>query len=397
MTTFKSSIVDTSGQRQEVELSLDMYKEAADKGIKFSQLLNSTFDTDTENFGTPFEQAMAAAGLYMSEDKTTGIKPPKLSAVLNGDTQINMGGIVRNDGQNALTASGRLLFPAVIMEIMESQLQDKTDGYEGIFNQMIAQSQSIDSPRFDQPLINLSAPRGSRSMPIAQGAEPASMVTISLSEKSYRIPTFSIGLEVTDEAAKASTIDLVALAIREQSLGERYARVNEDIVSMVSGSTDLGMSAISSENSSTYDSAATGGAMTQKAWLKWLRKDYMKLNIDWVMTDIDTYLAVEGRTGRPVWTGNAGTDERLNTIPMIRNPGIPGQVNFFILADNTLLGANTMVGIDSSRAIRQVTYAGASYSAVEAFVMRRSTAMRFDFATARYRLIDQAWKRLVLA
>lgn len=397
MTEFKSSVVGADGQRQEINLSLDMYRAAADQGMRLGQYLNNNIDTDAEKYGTPFEQVLAASGMFLREDRTTGIKPPSMASVLNGNTQINMGGIVRPDGTNALTVAGRFLFPAVVLEMIESQLLDDTTGYEAIFNQMVAVNASSDSPRVDQPLINLSGPRGSRSQPIAQGAEPASMVTISLSEKSYRIPTFSIGLEITDEALKASTLDLVSLAVREQGLGERYARVNEDIISMVNGDTDLGISALSAETAQSYDSAiTTAGTITQKAWLKYLRKDYMKLNIDWVMTDIDTYLAIEGRSGRPVWQTNAGSDERLNTIPSVRNAGIPGQVNFFLLADSSILGANTLVGIDSSKAIRQITYTGATYSAIEQFVMRKTTAMRMDFGVIRHRLFDGAWKKLAL-
>lgn len=397
MTTFKSSFIDTAGQRQEVDLSLGMYQEAANSGLRFSQYINSTFETNSELHGTAFEQMMAASGLFLSEDKATGIRPPKLSQVLNGDVGVNMGGITRPDGTNALTVAGRFLFPAVILEILESQLLDDTTGYEAIFNSMSAQNLSVDSPRFDQPLINLSPPRSNRSQPIAQGSEPPGMATITLSEKSYRIPSFSIGLEVTEEAQRAATLDLVALAIREQGIGERYARVNEDIKSMVTGDTDLGISALSSENISTYDSAATGGTMTQKGWLKWLRKDYQKLTIDWVMCDIDTYLAIEGRTGRPTYLSNVGSDERQNVTPIVANPGLPDNVKFFLLPDSTILGANTLVGIDSSKAFRTVTYTGATYTAVEQFVMRRTTAMRCDFGIARFRLFDQAWKKLVLA
>lgn len=389
-------VIGRDGRAQEFTPTLEMYRAAGEQGLSLAQHINNTVDTDAETYGTPFEQVLASAGMFLQHDRTLGIRPPTISHVLSGGVDINMGVVTRPDGTNALTPSGRVLFPAVIMEMVESQLREDQSGYTAIYNQMIALTQSINSPRWDHPIINLTGPRGSRVQPIAQLAEPPTMVSITLSEKSYRIPTFSIGLEISDEAAKASTLDLVGIAVREQTEAERVARIDDDLKRMVDGDTDLGMTALTSQTAQSYDAAITAaGTMTQKAWLKWLRKDYKKLSIDWVMCDIDTYLAIEGRTGRPTQQNNRGGDERLNTVPTAANPGLPDTTNFF-LVEPTVFGANTLVGIDSKKAIRKVVYVGATYQAIEEFVMRRSTAMRFDFAEATYRLIDGAWKKLTL-
>jgi hypothetical protein len=279
---------------------------------------------------------------------------------------------------------------------------DDNTTYEGVFNRMVATTSSVDSPRADQPIINLTAPRASRSQPISQLSEPPAMVTITLSEKTIRIPTFSIGLEISDEAQKQSTIDLVGIAIREQTIGERAARIDDALIGMIAGDADLGITALSSINASTYDSTATSAALfSQKAYIKYLREDWKKLNIDWVICDLDGYLAMEGRVGKPIWTGNEGTDGRLNTMMVAANPGIPGSINYFIV-DSTVLGSankatpsGKIVGIDSKRAVRKVVYAGATYSAMESYVMRRSTALRMDFAEGYWRLIDGAWKPML--
>jgi len=95
--------------------------------------------------------------------------------------------------------------------------------------------------------------------------------------------------------------------------------------------------------------------------------------------------------------GDAGNDIRLTSIPTAANPGIPSAVQFFIV-DTAIVGANTLIGIDSSKAIHRLVYAGGSYSAVEQYVMRKSTAMRFDFAEMSTRLYgdNSGWKKLVL-
>jgi hypothetical protein len=77
-------------------------------------------------------------------------------------------------------------------------------------------------------------------------------------------------------------------------------------------------------------------------------------------------------------------------------PGIPSGVNFFITEDS-LLGANTLVGLDRSKAIRRVVYAGAEYSGIEEYVMRKATAFRIDWAERYERNgYDEAFKMMTL-
>lgn len=398
-----TQIITRDGLAQEVDLSLDTLKAAYAEGKSLPQHLNTLYDTDEARHGTPFQQALATNGLIMQADRKYGLKPATLHSVLNGTSNVNMSTIVRPDGNGAQSVSGRLLFGAALLEMVESQLMDDNTAYEGVFNRMVATTSSVDSPRADQPIINLTAPRTSRSQPISQLSEPPTMVTITLSDKTIRIPTFSIGLEISDEAQKQTTVDLVGIALREQAMSERAARIDEGLIGMIAGDADLGISALSSINASGYDSTATSAALfSQRAFIKYLREDWKKLNLDWAICDLDGYLAMEGRVGKPIWTGNEGTDGRLNTAMVAANPGIPGSLNYFIV-DSTVLGAankatasNKVVGLDSRRAIRKVVYAGATYSAFEAYVMRRSTALRIDFAEGYWRLIDGAWKSMLL-
>lgn len=391
-----TQIIDRQGLAQEVTLNLGHYEAAFQAGLSLPQYLNQQFDTDAEKYGTAFEQALASNNMFLRPDRASGIRPPSMKDVLSGSVEMNMGPITRPDGNNAQSLAGRLLFPAVVLEMVESEMATDNSTYEGVFNRMVATTSNVDSPRVDQPIINLTAPRGVRSQPIAQLSNPPAMVSITLSEKSFRLPTFSIGMEISDEAQAASTLDLVGIALREQAAAERAAMVDEGIQKMVNGDTDLGMSALSSELVTVYDSTiAANGVMTQKAWLKWLRKDWKKMNIDWVVCDLDSFLAIEGRTNRPVVVGDAGNDPRMNVVPMAANPGLPDKVNFFIV-ETALLGANTVIGMDSSRAIRKCVYTGATYSAIEQFALRKASALRIDFSMGYFRLIDQAWKKMTL-
>lgn len=392
---FKPSIVDRDGKRHEVELSVDMYRAAYDMGVSLPQYLSQTFDTDADRYGTPFQQLLATSGMALKRDSETGLAASRMYDILNGGPQM---AAARPDGSQALTVAGRLLFPAVILQWIESTLMSDWSTYEAIYGKMVALTSSSSSPRVDQPVVNLNDPRGSLAQPIAQLAEPTAMVTISLSDRSYRIPTMSIGFEISEEASKSTTIDFVGMTLQQQIIGQRIGLINQYLNAMINGDVDMGITALTGENASSYDAAATTPALfSNKAWVKWLRKDWTKLNIDWVICDIDTYLAIENRVGRPVIVGDAGNDIRLTSIPTAANPGIPSAVQFFIV-DTAIVGANTLIGIDSSKAIHRLVYAGGSYSAVEQYVMRKSTAMRFDFAEMSTRLYgdNSGWKKLVL-
>jgi hypothetical protein len=54
--------------------------------------------------------------------------------------------------------------------------------------------------------------------------------------------------------------------------------------------------------------------------------------------------------------------------------------------------ANGLLCLDSRFAIRRVRNSNASYQAVEAMVLQRSTFMRIDFGSILYRLRDEAFR-----
>ena len=391
-----TQIIGSNGAAYEVDIAMSDYADADAKGLSLAQHLNTKFDTDGAH-GTAYEQILASAGMYVKQDNAYGIKPPTMSAILDGSSEINMGALTRNEGDARNGITGRLLFPSVILEIMNANLLEDNGSYTALFNRMVANTMSVSSSRYDVPMIDVTAPRGAASAmaPISQNSEPKSMVSISLSEKSYRLPTYSIGLSITKEAQAATTLDLVSIALREQALGERIRIIDGGLQKMIMGDVDLGIAALTSKTMATYDSAAVSAAtFTHRAYLKYLREDWKKLSIDWIMCSLDSYLAIEGRVGKPIWTGNEGTDGRLNSVITAANTNIPGSMNYFIVDDAVLGGAGKIVGIDSKRAITRVINSSASYSAIEEFVLRKSTALRFDFSETYNRQLNsgEGWR-----
>lgn len=378
---------DAAGALQEAPIEVSIYKEAADAGMSVPQLLAKKFPTDSAKFGTTFEQMLAAEGMFLRANKEFGIKPATIAQIVDGELQA-AGGTVTRD---AIPAS-RILFPAVFLEAIEDRLKTDFGQYSAIFEKMIAISDSINGARFEQPQLNYSKPQAALSQGIAQMALPASMLSITVADVARRIPTFSLGMEISYEAMQASTLDLVALSLARQAEFERASRIDGYISAFLLGDVDMGTAALVAKTQTVLDAAPVAGALTHKAWVKWLRTGWRNRHIDYVMCDLATALKIENRTGKPTTFTDDPKSPRINPSSDIINPAWQS-VNIFLLEDG-VIPTDFILGLDSRYAIRRVRNSQADYQAVEEFVLRKSRAMRFDFGEVAYRLFDGAWDLL---
>lgn len=389
----KVSIYTRDGNPIEIPLDASLYHQAHDNGCSVGQLLERQYgkDVDASKHGSVIEQAAVAAGLIMKSDARFGVRAPTLAEVFNGKTAEMNAGVITRDAQPA----SRILFPAVFLQWIENALVKDYTTQPAVFESMIAISDTIAGARFEQPVVDFSKPQGARSLGISQGALPNAMMTITASDVARKIPTFSIGVEITDEALKATTLDFLALSLQRQVAAERDARVEGYISAMVSGDADnLNQGALTVVNDSVYDAGVVSGSLTQKAWVKFLFNNFRYRKISHVMCDIDTALKIEGRTGKPVITGDDPNSPRIDATFQLLNYKLD-PVKLFVLSSG-VIAANTIVGLDSRYAIRRVRNSEAEYQAAEQFVLRKSQQLRFDFGEIVYRLFDQAWDAMLI-
>ncbi len=392
----KFKLRDRAGNLVSVDFHAKQYLEAGERGLTLSQYLTQLHGdkTDEVKYGSVVGQFMASAGMFLGEDYATGIRPPTMKAVINDGIQISA--ITRNDGTNNTTPSGKLLFPEIIMRTIESQLRESNDDFLMGWEKCIAQTSSINGQKFEQPIINVTAPEGQSANPISQLAPPDALVSITVSEYSRTITTKSIGLMISDQAQQATTLDLVSLILSAHARGERVRNVEEHINGIVSGDTDRGMSALPTFKANTLDAAiVAAGALTHKAWIKYLRQNYRKMSINRILTTLDVAMAIEARAGKPVdstrYVGegtNFGVDMTVDNLSIASPP--------VLIVDDGVIGANTIVGLDTRFGIRRVINAQASYSAIEQYLMRRATAFRIDYGEFSHRLYDEAFSVMTL-
>lgn len=394
-TTLKIRKAD--GNLTEVPFHVRMYDEAAKSGLTLSQHLNQTYakDTDLVKYGDILQQVMLHSGMLTSSDARMGLRPPTMREML--DTGIQLNSITRGDGSDRHTVAGRMLYPEILMRAIESKLRDDYGDLLGTWSSFIAQTQTVTGPTFDQPIINVTRPEGTKSQPIAQLAEPEVMLSITTSARSNAIPTKSIGLIISDQAAQASTLDLVNLAMTAQARQERVRMVESDIAAIVAGDTDRGETAKASFTADSLDAAGitAAGQMTHKAWVKYMHKNRRQMMTLGGICDLDTAMAIEARSGKPTRdTVFVGQAEGFNQGVTIEN--LTGPDPRILIVDDGVIAANTFVGIDTRFAMRRVINISAAYSAIEQFVLRRATAFRVDYGELTHTLYTDAFKVMTL-
>lgn len=390
-----AAFIDAQGSTQQIEANLDMVRAAKENGMSFRDYVNSTYDTNAEKYGDAFSQMCASEGIVLQPNKQYGMKASSLDAVLNGRTVLEAGAIVRNPSNQ-----GRVLLMPAIGALVEDKLVADLNMNADEFDRIIAQDDTIADEWLLWPEINFAGPEAARSQVTSQLAKPATMMSVTTSEKQVRIPTFAMGVEWSEQATKYVNLDLLALAIARQVAVERNDRANTNLLNLLNGDADMGQASLSSLGKVTtalsLDSAATSG-ITQKAWMLWLYQNSKKRKINYLVTDIAGAMAIEGRTGKPVITGDNPNSPRIDANVHVSNPTWLSELPIFIVDPSVGWPAKTILGLDTRYAIQRVTSTNASYEAQQDFVLRRGSAMRFDFGQICRRLFTDAFDVMTYA
>ena len=393
--------VDKAGQQCEENLDVGIYREAEHERMSVRQLINKKYPSAVDGPDS-FTQMCKSAGLYFEPDRKHGVKAQTLNNLFDQPVRDASGAIVRD-----ATPSSRILFPAAIIEYVESKLaRDLTSG-PNAFDNMIAVEQSVSGARFEQPIVNyetFGGPEQARARRISQLAKPSMMVTITASDVTRTIPTSSIGLEMSKEAQQAFTLDFIAMTLVRYFAVERFNTMQEALLLFLQGDSDgvntstaTVQSALAQVKADTLDSTiVSAGVLTQKAWLAWLYRNIRYRRIDTIVTDFAGLMAIENRTNRPTNVQNDSTD-RIDRPFVVSYPGMDDQpIKVFVMDTGSSWPANTIMGFDSRHALMKVTNLLADYAAVEEFVLQKKTGMRFDSGVLYTRLYDEAFDTLSL-
>ena len=395
------SFVGKDGLRTQVSIGVHHYAEAQKQKLSLRQLINRTMPTVADAKFDTFTQLCCPAGLNFTGNKELGFRPTTMHEVVYGT---GAGGLDYSTAAQSLETSpvqSRVLFPAAIIELVENKLQMDRGSAVAAYNQMVALTTTVAGARVEQPVISYerkNGPEAKRNQARAQLAEPATMMTITASEKGLTIPETPLSVVISDQALQGTTVDMVALALQRQGEVESYARAGEDLLDILQGDLDAGdygTSALAQVKADTFDSSLSGAALSHKAYLAWLYTDLNKRRISHVVTDWAGAFAIENRTGKPTNVMDNSKD-RIDSNFTIFYPNLVDQVQVYVVDSAMSWPANTIMGIDAQYGIHKFVNAYASYSDVERFVLRRGSAFVVSFGTKSVRMFDQAFSVLSL-
>ncbi len=391
-------VEDGKDGKQEVKLDVSMYREAKDANMSVPQFINSKYKHADLKLGTAYAQICASEGLVLSgKSNPFGLRSPTIAEILDGKSAISAASGSNTSGAaSPFGSQSRVLFPSAIIQVIEDSIQPDRVTDNKLFRELVAINVPIAGDHFLQPVLSYANAGGANTGANAAKAgrvtelgNVPTMLALTTSDQNFTIPTYGIGIEMSEKAMRATTLDLLAMTVGRFLDIEKDARVYQYYSNLFAGDLDHNTGAVSAVTTTSLDSAATGGVVTHKSWVKFLARNRKKRHITHCVADIDTYLKVEGRTGRP---GSNAYDPRLAVVDpqaLIQNAPFGADVKWILVdaaADGGPVPANTVWALDSAQAIMMVSNTEAQYQATEQFVLRRSEAMVIHFSEEAFRL-----------
>jgi hypothetical protein len=394
-----SFIVTASGGKHDVNIEHTIYAEARDANMSVAHYVNNKFkDAEPDlKIGTPFQQICASVGLSLvGQDNPFGLRNATVSDILEGKAGFQAAETNTAGRSTPFGNESRFLFPAAVIQLIEDAIQPDRVTDTKVFDQMVATRISVGTDTFAQPVVSYAgagsannSQNGVRAQRITQLSGTPMMLRLTTSDRFRTLPTYGIGMELSDQAMKSTTLDLLALTLNRFILIERDARIYTYLSNLWLGDSDHNTGAVTAVTSSSLDPVATGGVMSHKAWVKFLARNRKKRKITHVVANLDTYLKVEGRVGRP---GTTAYDPRLAVVDpqaVMINDTFGGDVKWFLVDDAANGGPvpdGEVWALDAAQAIMMVTNVSADYTATERFVLRRSSAIALHWSEEAFRL-----------
>lgn len=381
---FKFNLFDGRGNA-EASVNLDMYKHPG--GLLAA--VDAAYQMPV-NVPKASEQLLAQNGFFRVNDPRNNVMSANIRNILEGHS---MSAAATSPGSNGIS---RFLAPAALLAGVQNDIYEDRSGVLGQFRQLVGTFQNVNGNRYERPVFNYDSARNSRSKPIAQLAEPTNIGLLTVGETTGTIPVFSSGLEVSDQAMNYFTFAEVQKCMSLMATEDMADRADDWLLSMLNGDSDHGMAALTGVKANTFDSSiSANGVLTQKAFMKWIAAHSKRAPLTHLVTDMDTALAIQGRTGKPNVQGDNPTSNRIDTIETVMNEMWPTELPIFIVTDPNW-PANTIMGISKPSAIIMYESATANYNSVEQFVTRRSTKFRVDFGAVATRFFDRGFHVLSL-
>jgi hypothetical protein len=235
-----------------IPLSINMYREANEKGVTLSQHLESIDPTEEYGAGEKldaFERQLKRFGIITQAIPESGIHADKVEKFY-----------VAADG-----TKGDVIFPEYVNRIARRALIA-----DDVLSEIVGVNTPIDSNAYRSIYVNYD-PKKAGKRRVSQGADmPVAEMTIS--ENTINLFKYGRRIKATYEAVRRMRIDQLALHIEYIMKQAALDRAQDAYDVLVGG--DGNGNAAANDNLTALDAATSSGIMTYAAWTSFLFNFY---------------------------------------------------------------------------------------------------------------------------
>jgi len=325
-----ASSVTVTPNANSITLSRNLYEQAFDKGMNFSQFLESIDPSGPDDKLDAFERQLQRYGIRTKHDHKRGM-------------YASSGEYFFNSNQPAST----VLFPEYISRVARTYMMNEEDN----INALVASFENISgNGTYRSIYIDDTQAQRTKSRVGERGAFP--VVKISWSEKATTLAKYGVSIEMTYEFVRRASLPVIETLIGRIMLQNRLDEVSEALTVITNGDGNAKEgAAATNSNLSTFVSSPAGiESLTYLAWLRWLMLFFPgRCNVA-VMNSFTyaNFMNMPRPSTDPIWMYALLDKSILGGVPVVINPRIADTVRILVHDD---VADDDIIGIDSRAAL----------------------------------------------
>jgi hypothetical protein len=370
-----SDVEITKYDPKDITLDRRMYEHAIDKGMTFSQYLDSMTNSGPGDKLDAFEKQLQRYGIRLADDPKAGIPATKVDYFFQSNQ-----------------APTTILFPEVLNRMARVALMDETD----ILGELVARMETISDSAVLRS-IYITDTQAQRTMGRVGEMDEFPTTVITWAEKATTLKKFGVQIKASYEFMRRASLPLVQTLIGRIVLQTRLDEVEMAVTALMvgDGSGSLGTT-IGHTHLSTYQGGtpATFATMTLKGYLMWLATFYpgQCTTIIGNSGDILDAALIAAPTTIPLWLNNLIDKSGLGGAPVIINNPLAANIRY--VTHNGTIVATTLIGIDKRYAMIGYREVGTDLTETDkiingqwtSIVMSNTIGFQTIFASARTKL-----------
>ena len=310
-------------------VDVDLYKRAYDQGMSVPQFLEIAHPSP-EGKLTTFEKMFKHFGLFTKSDPVRGITSSPATFFVPADHP-----------------TSSILFPAYVQQQAMIARMSTTASVD----RLTATTRTIVGSTYQSLTIDDSGLGTGKSFRVGEGGD-FPKVKFTWSQAANAIIKHGVRMDFSYEFLRRASIELVGTLVQRLALRDSINNFYDAVEFLENGDGSANNPAAGSVTAQSLDATNdAAGEITYKAWLKWLAS-FEPYNIDTVIGDLDAIIACILMT-RPaadtlaiINALGAGVD--ATALIEDANKYFPNVK--FIVVPTAKIGANTLLGVDTSAA-----------------------------------------------